>query len=104
MPGVYREKVCPNCSVTHRKRGEFCGQACASSYRGQTEETKKKLSMIKREYDLTPEGIAHNKMLSRIMTNPEEPRVTIEDFAVDIPTIRDIRDYDLDGYDRAEDW
>jgi hypothetical protein len=38
------------------------------------------------------------------MTNPEEPRVTIEDFAVDIPTIRDIRDYDLDGYDRAEDW
>jgi hypothetical protein len=104
MPGVYREKVCPNCGITHRKRGEFCGQGCHSSYRGQTEETKKKLSKIKREYDLTPEGIAHNKMLSRIMTNPEEPRITIEDFVVDIPTIRDISDWDMDGYDRAEDW
>jgi hypothetical protein len=104
MPGVYREKVCPNCGITHRKRGEFCGQGCHSSYRGQTEETKKKLSQIKREYDLTPEGIAHNKMLSRIMTNPEDPRITIDEFIVDIPTIRDISDWDMDGYDRAEDW
>ena len=60
--------------------------------------------MIKREYDLTPEGIAHNKMLQRINSQPNEPRVTIEDFAVDIPTIRDISDWDMDGYDRAEDW
>ena len=104
MPGVYREKVCPNCGITHRKRGEFCGQACASSYRGQTEETKKKLSLIKREYDLTPEGVAHAKMISRINSNKDEPHITVEDFVVDIPEIRDIRDYDLDGYDRAEDW
>ena len=101
---MYKEKVCPNCGITHRKRGEFCSQGCHSSYRGQTEETKKKLSQIKRDYDLTPEGIAHNKMLSRIMTNPEDPRITIDEFIVDIPTIRDINDFDLDGYDRAEDW
>lgn len=32
--------------------------------------------------------------------------VTVDDFAVDIPTIRSLDDYDglLDGYDKASDW
>jgi hypothetical protein len=31
--------------------------------------------------------------------------MTVDEFAVDIPTIIDLRDYDdLDGYDRAENW
>lgn len=30
MPGVYKEKVCPQCGVTHRKRGEFCSKTCSN--------------------------------------------------------------------------
>lgn len=29
MPGVYKEKECPTCGVTHRKRGPYCGRSCA---------------------------------------------------------------------------
>ena len=43
-------------------------------------------------------------MISRINSNKDEPHITVEDFVVDIPDIRDIGDYGLDGYDRAEDW
>jgi hypothetical protein len=38
------------------------------------------------------------------MRNDEPLPVTIEDFAVDIPDTRDLSDFDLDGYDRADNW
>lgn len=33
MPGVYKEKVCPQCGVKHRKRGEFCSKTCSNKAR-----------------------------------------------------------------------
>jgi len=46
------------------------------------------------EYNKTPEAIAQQKLL--------HTGISIEDFAVDIPDIREAPD--LDGYDKAENW
>ena len=31
--GQYREKVCPQCGVKHRKRGEYCSKSCSNKAR-----------------------------------------------------------------------
>ena len=52
------------------------------------------------EYNRTPEALAKQSHIGTPLAS-----LTAEDFAVDIPDIMDLRDYDsLDGYDRAEDW
>ena len=50
------------------------------------------------EYNRTPEAIAQQRLLST--------GITIEDFAVDIPEIKDLSDYSefLNGYDKGESW
>ncbi len=65
MPGVYREKSCPECSKVHRKRGPFCSQACSNSHRDVSVITREKLSKVATEYKQTPEGIADTKKLVR---------------------------------------
>lgn len=109
MSGVYRLKECPSCGVEHRKRGQYCSQSCANSERVTTPETKKKLAEANREYNQSPEGIANARRAAERMAlmnkGLESDQVTIEDFAVDIPDIRGLDDYDgLDGYDRADSW
>lgn len=44
MAGVYREKQCPVCGITHRKRGPYCSRSHALSDRTHTAETKNKIS------------------------------------------------------------
>ncbi len=44
MPGVYREKQCPVCGVTHRRRGPYCSRSHALSDRTHSEATKQKIS------------------------------------------------------------
>lgn len=50
------------------------------------------------EYNRTPEAIAQQRLLST--------GITIEDFAIDIPEIKDLADYSdfLQGFDRGEKW
>ena len=50
------------------------------------------------EHNRTPEAIAQQRLLPT--------GITIEDFAIDIPEVRDLSDYSefLDGYDRGESW
>lgn len=36
MAGVYREKVCPQCGVKHRRRGEYCSKSCSNKGRDQS--------------------------------------------------------------------
>ena len=99
MPGKIIEKNCGNCgNIFKTRRGVYCSVACANADRDISNETKDKLRVKSREYLLTPEGVAN-----RNLAGPNQ--ITIEDFAVDIPEIKDLRDYDgLDGYARAEDW
>lgn len=61
---VYREKVCPYCGITHRRRGPYCCQSHASSSYRHTEETKAKLKAIHLERALTPEGLAHAEVVT----------------------------------------
>jgi len=100
MPGVYREKECPTCGIKHRKRGKYCTQSCASRAYTHTEETKDKIAKAMVEEMKKPERIAQAKMLKQGTLGNSE------DFAVDIPDIKDLSDYSdhLRGYDNAEDW
>jgi len=95
MPGVYKEKECPKCGITHRKRGKHCGAACASASRTATPETKEKIAESMREFYQTPEGIAaasiYNRRVNAYRNNDELPP-TADEYAVGIPTIYDIPD------------
>lgn len=94
----YKEKICPVCSITHKKRNQYCSKECSNKARIVTDETKQKLSVKRREYLQTPEGLA---TLSRISENNSNPNtVNIDDFAVDIPDIIDLPP----GYDIADKW
>lgn len=44
MPGVYREKQCPVCGITHRRRGPYCSRSHAAQDRTVSAETRQKLS------------------------------------------------------------
>ena len=96
MSGQYKLKRCPSCNKEHRKRGLFCGQSCANTNRVTTEETKSKLRLANREYQLTPEAMVSRQRNSHDM-------LTVEDFAVDIPDLPpDLSDWS--EYDKTSDW
>lgn len=99
MSGQYKLKKCPNCYKEHRKRGQFCGQSCANSMREPTEAMRSAMRRVARDYNLTPEAIAKQKQLNTPLAS-----MTVEDFAVNIPDIRDISDSDWSDYDRADNW
>ena len=70
---AYKEKTCPNCGVTHNKRGEFCSRSCGNQ-RKHTAETKAKISEAKKEWHATSEVaavVAHNYVSKRINGDPE---------------------------------
>jgi hypothetical protein len=93
MANVYREKVCPTCDTVHRKRGEYCSKTCSGTGRPVSDNTRKKLRKKQVEHSQTPEAIANAKMFG------ERRMMPAEEFAVGVPDVRDIRDYDfLDNY------
>lgn len=92
MPGVYKEKECPQCGLKHRKKGIYCCQACASAARIPTEGMREHMREVVTEYNKTPEAIAHKKLFNT--------GISIEDFAVDIPTLYDMPD----GYEPTGQW
>jgi uncharacterized Zn finger protein (UPF0148 family) len=98
MPGIYREKTCPSCGVTHRKRGNFCGISCANREREVSDNTREGMRRVAEEYNKTPEALAKQAMIQTSLRD-----LTADDFAVDIPYIPD--DDDLPpGYERGEHW
>ena len=100
MSGQYKKKNCKYCNKEHRKRGPYCSQSCASTDREPTERMREAMREVATEYNRTPEALAKQSHIGTPLA-----ALTAEDFAVDIPDIMDLRDYDsLDGYDRAEDW
>jgi len=98
MPGQYRLKQCKFCSRDHRKKGIYCSQSCASSDREPTEAMREGMRRVAIEYNQTPEAIAKQKQLNTPLAT-----MTVDDFAVGIPTIRDYDDLP-EGYDRGESW
>jgi len=98
MPGQYKLKQCKFCSKDHRKKGLYCSQSCASSDREPTEAMREGMRRVAIEYNRTPEAIAKQKQIGTPLAT-----MTVDDFAVDIPTIRDADDLPP-GYDRGENW
>jgi len=93
MPGVYKLKACPQCLTEHRKKGKFCSQACSNSYREPTENQREAMRQVATEFNRTPQALARQSLINTPLAS-----LTVEDFAVEIPTI-----YDLpEGYET--DW
>lgn len=97
--GKYREKDCKFCKVKHRKKGPYCSQSCANrdrpEYSANVASAMRKVAI---EYNKTPEAIAQQKLF--------HTGITIEDFAVNIPDIKTLDDYNdyIEGYTKAEKW
>jgi hypothetical protein len=103
----YKQKNCPKCGISHNKRGLFCSRSCGNG-RQHSEEDKKVRSVKLKEYHQTPEGIATQKKAGSILAAYNKGEqiqvVNEEDWAVDIPDIKELSDYDIDGFERAEKW
>jgi hypothetical protein len=103
MPNQYKEKKCPVCSVTHRKKGIYCCQSCANSNQTKSPEHVKRIKKSIAEYQSSPEGVANAQRQSvraSAMRNGDELPVTLEDFCVDLPDFPELPE----GYDHAEKW
>ena len=98
MTDRYKEKNCKFCEKLHKKRGLYCCQGCANSDREVSDKVRDNMRSVAIDYNRTPEAIAQQRLLST--------GITIEDFAVDIPEVRDLSDYSefLDGYEKGERW
>ena len=101
MSDRYKEKNCKYCNKLHRKRGIYCSQSCASTDREPTDTMREAMRKVAIDYNRTPEAIAKQKQL-----NTPLAAITVDEFAVDIPDIKDLSDYSefLDGYERGERW
>lgn len=49
MAGVYRQKQCPTCGITHRRRGPYCSRSCAAKDRTHSAETIEKITQSNKE-------------------------------------------------------
>ena len=103
----YREKTCPRCGVTHKKRGPYCSRSCGN-VREHTEEDKTIRSQKLIEYNQTPEAAATRAKASKFITalnkGEEIELVSMDDYAVNIPDVTDyVAEYDM-TWERAEKW
>lgn len=101
MSDRYKEKNCKFCEKLHRKRGPYCSQSCASTDREPTDIMREAMRKVAIDYNRTPEAIAKQKQI-----NTPLAAMTVDEFAVNVPEIRDLSDYSefLDGYERGENW
>ena len=85
MAGIYRQKTCPTCGVTHRRRGPYCSRSCAAKDRTHSAETIAKIteSNKARVADVTSDAYleaadnlrAASKASKGIITTPIAPRM-----------------------------
>ena len=101
MSDRYKEKNCKFCKKLHRKRGIYCCQSCASTDREPTDTMREAMRKVAIDYNRTPEAIAKQKQINTPLAG-----MTVDEFAVNIPDIKDLADYSefLDGYERGERW
>jgi len=97
MPGVYKEKVCPTCGNSHRKKGPYCCQSCASKQLTHSEEAKAKISASMAEQMKSPERIAQTRLAR------EGHSVNPDDFAIAIPDMQELPD-EYDHWEKGEKW
>jgi hypothetical protein len=71
---AYKSKICPQCGVTHNKRGEYCSRSCGNKKK-HTAETKAKIAETKREWHATSEtaAVVAHEFTSKRINAPDEP-------------------------------
>jgi hypothetical protein len=71
---AYKEKTCPKCGVTHKKRGAYCSRSCGNQKK-HTEEAKQKIGEAKRAWlnsgDERAEVEKHNYISKRANGDPD---------------------------------
>jgi endogenous inhibitor of DNA gyrase (YacG/DUF329 family) len=105
MAGVYRQKQCPTCGITHRRRGPYCSRSCAAKDRTHSAETIEKIreSNKARVADVTSDAYLESadnlraaaKASKGIITDPVPPRMRID---------RSGETIDGDYWVSADDW
>lgn len=96
----YKEKLCPTCGTSHKKRGPYCSRSCGNS-RSFTYAERKNLSTKVKDYLDSPEGIEHRVMgkdalvVAQIKAknkhDPDAAELSLEDFFLQ-PVTRDLPD------------
>jgi len=98
--GQYKEKSCKFCNKLHRKRGPYCGQACANRDREPTERMRDTMRKVAEDYNRTPEALAKQAMFNTSLNS-----LTADDFAINIPDQNTLDDYtEYNEYNKAEKW
>lgn len=87
MAGVYREKQCPTCGITHRRRGPYCSRTCAAKNRTHSADTIAKITesnkerMADRTSDAYLDAVDNLKQATAVSkgrdTTPIAPRIPI---------------------------
>ena len=85
--GQYKEKSCKYCEKPFRKQGVFCSKACSNSHRPVSERVRENMKEVAEDYNKTPAALAKQSQL-----NTPLQALTVDDYAVDIPTIYEIPD------------
>ena len=96
----YKEKVCPTCGTTHKKRGAYCSRSCGNS-RSFTYAERKNLSNKMKDYLDTPEGMEKRdqvkdalvvaKIKAKNSHDPDAAELTLDDFFLE-PVVRELPD------------
>jgi hypothetical protein len=97
--GKYREKNCKFCGKLFQKKGIYCCQSCANRDRPEySEKVSENMRKVAREYNQTPEAIAHQKLF--------HTGITPDEFAVNIPDIKTLDDFNdlIEGFEPATKW
>ena len=98
--GQYRQKTCPKCGVTHRKKGDYCSRSCGN-HRSFTPKARANLSSKLTNLWQTPEIAerrdhmsSHGKLYVKKMHKPDDEdlqAMTLDDFMIE-PQVKELPD------------
>lgn len=96
--GQYRQKTCPTCGTTHRKKGEYCSRSCGNS-RVHTYKSRKNISEKITSHWQTPNAeeqrdklTAQGKLQMKKMKDKSDEdlqEMTLDDFMIE-PLVDDL--------------
>jgi len=105
MAGVYREKQCPVCGVTHRRRGPYCSRSHAAQNRKHSAETIEKITQSNKDRVADRTGDAYLESAANLRDAAMKSKGIVRDPIP--PRLRDDRPgetIDGDYWVSGDDW
>ena len=90
----YKEKTCPTCGVTHKKRGSYCSRSCGNT-RPMSDAQKESIAAAKREWHATSETAAATVHTWTSQGKNKEPEPVPPIKPIDLGAGRFVQDGDL---------